>query len=244
MAAPQPVEAERVFDAMNTQDAHEEDDKLAAEYALHLLSPSERASFETRLRDDAALRDLVRMWDMHFAVFADEIAEVAPPKRAKSAIDTRLFGANSSARRPIWHWVFGTGTLAAAALAGVLFLTPVLQDPLQISPTHTAEVSAEDGSLVISVAFSTDAAALVVRRTQGTPASGRAHEMWLIPEGASAPISLGLIPEGHEGRIPIPAELAGQLTAALFAVSDEPAAGSPTGQPTGAVLAAGPIITL
>ncbi|ATG41846.1 anti-sigma factor [Phaeobacter piscinae] len=228
----------------SAQTYNPDDDVLAAEYALHLLSPTERASFKERLRDDAALRDLVRGWEEHFFVFSDEVAEVAPPKRAKSAIDRRLFGPELTSRSTIWAWLLGTGGIAAVAFAVALFVMPFLQDPLQINPTHTAEVATEDRSLVIVAAFSAVSNALVVRRTQGSPATGRVHEMWLILEGATAPISLGLIPEGNEGRIAIPQELAGRLTAALFAVSDEPTGGSPTGQPTGAVLAAGPIQAL
>ena len=71
----------------------------------------------------------------------------------------------------------------------------------------------------------------------------RATELWVIPAG-QAPISLGLIRTDTVERKVIPAELALRLvTGATMAVSDEPVGGSPTGQPTGDVLAAGPLTT-
>ncbi len=63
--------------------------------------------------------------------------------------------------------------------------------------------------------------------------SGHDLELWALPEGASRPRSLGVLPA--KGRV---------VTASLQAgtqlmVSLEPRGGSPTGQPTGPVLYGG-----
>jgi len=65
----------------------------------------------------------------------------------------------------------------------------------------------------------------------------RAIELWLIlPK--QRPRSLGLIQPGQPIRLTIPPDLAGHLTLdAALAVSLEPPGGSPTGQPTGPVIA-------
>jgi anti-sigma-K factor RskA len=66
-------------------------------------------------------------------------------------------------------------------------------------------------------------------------------ELWLI-EGDAAPVSLGVLPEAPQARVPLDRALAARIAAgALLAISDEPEGGSPTGAPTGAVLAAGPV---
>ena len=74
----------------------------------------------------------------------------------------------------------------------------------------------------------------------------RAMELWLILPGPNQrPQSLGLIQPGQPIRLTIPPELAGQLTPdAALAVSLEPPGGSPTGQPTGPVIASGKLTSL
>lgn len=231
---------------MNTADTYDrDDDVLAAEYALHLLSAEERRAFEVRMRDDAKLKELVRDWDHHFHTLTDEFDSVIPPAHVKVAIQARLFGTAQKTSRlsGAFGWLLGGGVAAvlAAALVAVL---PLITDPRASAPTHTAEISAEDQSLIVTAAFSADSGEFTVRRVAGGPASGRDLEMWLIPEGADAPISLGVMPNEDDTRISLPDELRARLTAATFAISDEPKGGSPTGQPTGAVLAAGPIQVL
>ena len=57
--------------------------------------------------------------------------------------------------------------------------------------------------------------------------------------------SLGLIEGGHEVRINLPPELAARVaTDATLAVSLEPPGGSPTGAPTGPVIATGKLTNL
>lgn len=232
---------------MNRTDTHDPDDNaLAAEYALHLLSPSERAAFEARMREDAILRDLVVAWDQHFVELSDDFAPVAPPSHVKSSIDRRLFGSQTGkgAATSVLRWLIGGGAFAAALGVAIFVFMPMLYDPMSIDPTHRAEITAEDRSLIVTVEFSSNDGVLIVQRLSASPAPGRDHEMWLISEGATIPISLGVIPSGQSARIDIPDALRDRLNNALLAVSDEPKGGSPTGQPTGAVLAAGPIQTL
>jgi anti-sigma-K factor RskA len=69
----------------------------------------------------------------------------------------------------------------------------------------------------------------------------RAPELWLIPAGQK-PISVGVIARDKPITLTLSPSLLAQLgpTAAL-AVSVEPLGGSPTGQPTGPVIAKGAI---
>ena len=72
----------------------------------------------------------------------------------------------------------------------------------------------------------------------------RAIELWLILPN-QRPRSLGLIQPGQPIRLTIPPDLAGRLTAdAALAVSLEPPGGSPTGQPTGPVIASGKLTSM
>ena len=79
---------------------------------------------------------------------------------------------------------------------------------------------------------------LRLTRTDGVAEPGRALELWAIAPD-SAPVSLGLLGADAQGRVTLPEALRGEAGAITFAISDEPAGGSPTGAPTGAVLAVG-----
>ena len=72
----------------------------------------------------------------------------------------------------------------------------------------------------------------------------RAFELWLIPVGETTPRSLAR-PSSQPIKLTIPPDLAGRLTPdATLAVSLEPPGGSPTGAPTGPVIAAGKLASL
>jgi anti-sigma-K factor RskA len=69
-------------------------------------------------------------------------------------------------------------------------------------------------------------------------------ELWLIPAG-DKPHSLGLIAPGRPVRIEVPRDLVERISAeSALAVSMEPPGGSPTGQPTGPVIASGKLTSL
>jgi anti-sigma-K factor RskA len=71
--------------------------------------------------------------------------------------------------------------------------------------------------------------------------NGRSTQLWLIPAG-KAPISVGVFVPDHAAVLPLSAQLLAQLgPTASLAVSYEPPGGSPTGQPTGMVIAKGAI---
>ena len=73
----------------------------------------------------------------------------------------------------------------------------------------------------------------------GDRASGRDFELWVI-EGSNAPQSVGVIPAGSSVHLAVDDELQRKIAAgAALAISLEPAGGSPTGAPTGPVVALG-----
>jgi anti-sigma-K factor RskA len=150
----------------------------------------------------------------------------------KSAIDARLF---PDQRRERWSWTrfLGGAVTATALVLALLFWS----GPPGTAPALTAEIAAEDRSLVYAVRFEPAQDRLEVTRTDGAPAEGRVHELWLIAEGAPGPVSLGVLPADGRAILELPEALAATVAGGTLAVSDEPPGGSPTGQPTGAVLA-------
>ncbi|WP_424990767.1 anti-sigma factor [Fluviibacterium sp. S390] len=225
---------------MSTQEDHSDDIALAGEYVLRLLDDVERRAFEARMANDAHLRDLVRDWESQLAPLADDIAPVTPPAAVKARLQTVLFPDAKPRRGKLWAWVSG-GLVAASLVVGALLLGPLLDPDIGTAPTFVASVSAEDGSLVVLASFVAETNTLELSREAGAALPGRVLELWLIAEGAEAPVSLGVLLETPTTRIDVPQTLAGQMAGGALAISDEPPGGSPTGAPTGAVLAVGPI---
>lgn len=199
-----------------------EPEATAADYVLGTLPAADRAAAEARIARDPAFAEAVARWQAHLAPLNDGYAEVPPPREVFARIEARLHG--SPARRPRWRIPFLGGALAAMAIALVLTLAPLTAPPANLAATLAGE------DLTLAAAYAGETGLLTLVRTAGPePAAGQAYEVWKIDE-TEVPASLGLL---REGPVPVPGLKAGDI----LAVSLEPAGGSPTGQPTGPVLA-------
>lgn len=240
MAATQPFEAKGMSEPMSMEEEHSDDIALAGEYALHLLDDAERRAFEDRMTRDPMLRTLVRDWDDQLALLTGTIAAVDPAPAVKARLKNTLFPDTAERRRPFSTWLMGA-LVAVGVIVGAVILAPLLNPEVGPNPAFTAIVAAEDGSLIVSAGFIAETNTLAVSRQTGGAFPGRVLELWLIVDGADAPVSLGVLPGNPEARIDVPQTLAAQMQNAVLAISDEPLGGSPTGAPTGAVLAVGPV---
>ena len=223
---------------------HSDDDiALAGEYALHLLNAEDRRAFEARMMRDPQMRILVREWDEGLITLADEIDPVTPPREVLARVEKVLFRDGTQAQKRSGGWFLGGifGVLAAAAVALVLIVFLPQTQLAPTGPSYTAQLAAADQSLVVEARFDPAENALQLDRVAGGALPGRVLELWLIAEGASAPVSLGVLPEDQTATVSVPDDLIAALAGGTLAISDEPQGGSPTGQPTGAVLAAGSV---
>jgi anti-sigma-K factor RskA len=221
-----------------------EDELLAAEFALGVLSGAERSAAERRLAQDAGFARSVTAWQERLAPWAAEIAEVAPPPAIWDAIVNRL--PTAQAQQSGWwqniaFWrglSLATGALAAVCLGALIYLgTAPQQTPLIAAIDggghhhFVATVDTGRGNIAVQpAAFSADAT--------------RVPELWLIPADGK-PRPLGLLRADEAVNLRIPREFIGQTVSdAVLAVSLEPPGGSPTGQPTGPVIASGKLTVL
>jgi anti-sigma-K factor RskA len=215
------------------EDAYD-DDALVAEYVLHLLDDADRQAFEARLVADRDLRTLVNEWEARLVPLTDELAEIRPPASVRKRLLSAIEEESASHRvSMLWSWLLG-GVVAAGVLAFVLFGDAFRPD---LSPAFQAELASDDRSLVIVAGVIPATHEIVIDRIAGGPPEGRIHELWLIAEGADAPISLGLLESEGTTRIRVPDEIAPGVRTGTIAVSEEPLGGSPTGAPTGPVVA-------
>ncbi|MFN3209137.1 MAG: anti-sigma factor domain-containing protein [Roseovarius sp.] len=224
----------------------DDDVVLAGEYALGLLSAAEASAFETRLGTDPALRATYAQWAEDFAQLAEGIPEETPPARVKAALDALLF-ADRAETRPGWAERMGLkglyGAFAIVAVAMVWFLVDL--PPRGVSPpedpVYHADLRAEGADeIILAAGYDDTTNEMYVERRGMRDRPGRDIEMWLIA-GDNPPVSLGVLPDDERIRLPMTPEQIAVLDGAVLAISDEPEGGSPTGAPTGEILATGPL---
>jgi anti-sigma-K factor RskA len=233
---------------MNTSYDNDPNNLRYAEYVLGILEADARASVarETATSDEAALA--VALWERRLTPLTEVLPEIAPSeevwRRIRQSLrwDTPRGSAQATSfwnnARP-WQWLSMGASLIAAICVVMLLRAPV-------RGTHVAlmvsSIRQDNGVTDWTATMDLDRKQIVMvpAATAAIP-SGRSTELWLIPAG-QAPIPVGVFTPDTTTVLPLSAGLLAQLgpTAAL-AVSVEPAGGSPTGQPTGPVIAKGGI---
>lgn len=216
-------------------------DRLAAEYVLGTLDGPARRRFEALQMAHPNLRHAVAQWQARLAPLSASVAEVVPSGRVWQGIEGRLFALAPAARPRLWQrlglWrgISGVATAAALTMFIVASQVPPPQAPIIVVLGANPEAAqALNASFVASV--SADGRALVLRPLNELSLSpGRALELWAVP-AQGAPRSLGLVSSAGATTL-----LRTQLLrdTAAFAVSVEPAGGSPTGAPTGPIVSVG-----
>jgi anti-sigma-K factor RskA len=218
-----------------------ERDELAGEYALGVLAGAERARAARLAQTDRGFALAVARWQEALTPLAEGVTEIRPPAAAKSELERRLFGAPARWFDSLLLW----RAAAVAASVAAIALGATLYDAARPPPYAPliAAIQTEAGAAQYVALVDRETATLTLARidANAAPAAGRDHELWLI-EGGNAPVSLGVLDRASGSRLVVAGDLARKLVAGVtFAVSDEPLGGSPTGKPTGAVLALGAV---
>ena len=225
---------------MNDPTEKDENAMLAAEYALRLLEGEELRAVHARALSDPVFAQQVADWQEDMAGLAETVEPVVPSRAIKPALEARLFG--KERKQSLWRraGLWQAVSFASVAVAGFLaFLLVSLPEP-QTGELYVTELASENDTLRILAVYNDATNEIQVTRTDGGAASGRALELWGIAEGEN-PVSIGVLPETATARLVLPAGLVTALDSLTLAVSDEPPGGSPTGLPTGNVLAVGKI---
>jgi anti-sigma-K factor RskA len=222
----------------------DQDDMTAAELALGLLEGDERAAALRRVLAEPGFAAEVDRWRAHFAGLFAAVPDVEPAPAVLGRIETALDGRPAPARRSaLWPSVAGLTSLAAAAMLALLVTRPA-PTPTQVAvpaaPTAllAAAITPTDKGEPLSAIY--DPATGTLRLSQAALTDARhSAELWVIGSDG-VPHSLGLLRNaGTTALVVAPAYRPHFARAAVLAVSVEPIGGSPTGQPTGPVVAKG-----
>lgn len=225
-----------------------------AEYVLGVLDADARAAIEREVLESVAAAAAVERWRRQLLPLTEEIAPESPPARVWQRIREEL--QLEPARRPaprtgapdageilrFWRRLtLGAGALLAAACVALVVL--IVRWPTTPAIPYMASTITESGGRVgWTATMDIGKARMIIVPASPQPLSaGHAPELWLIPHGGK-PIAVGVI----SATVPVAIKLGPALLArlgptAILAVSVEPPGGSPTGQPTGPVVAEGKI---
>lgn len=243
----------------NGLDGLTELEALAMDHALGGGSRAERKAAELRLLSDPEFRAAVERWQVMLAPLDDVTPGVAPPPSVWAAIaaevepQPRRAAALPAVAGGWWNnlglWrglAFAGPVLAAVAVTVLVQGTwyPGASAAVAGGPALVATLADADGKPLIAAAF--DPASGQVRfapvAASDQSAIGKVPELWVI-EGKNPPQSLGVIDIAVGRSQTIPRDrLAGLKPGVILAISIEPTGGSPTGAPTGPVIATGKLL--
>lgn len=228
---------------------------LAGEYVLGLLEGQERDAAEHRLEQDSAFATAVERWRRHFATLDATATPITPAADLWSRIEAELAGLirpapSAATTRPatagssrladwwnslfIWRGAAFAGALATVVLAVGLFgaLDRAKRQPLMVAVLLT------EGNAAAAVVhtFADGRVEMLPLQSIEVPA-GKALEIWTLWDRAVGPRSVGLIDRARSTPLRLDNLPLGKDQ--LFEITLEPATGSPTGRPTGPIIAKG-----
>jgi anti-sigma-K factor RskA len=213
-------------------------EELAAQYVLGTLRGRARRRFERYCKHNASALHAVRRWEDRLVDLLAGVVPVAPSAVVWEQLRFRV--RRDRALRP--KRVFATfGNWRFALAAGIAALAIAFGLWTGIGPGSTQSVASfwsEQQGQLWTIEAPRSRGELRVAATENLKLNpARAYELWALPGGGAAPVSLGLMPKSGRATL----ELNDVQRLALsrsrqIAISEEPPGGSPTGAPTGPVL--------
>ena len=228
-------------------------DVAAAELALGLLEGEERSVALRRVLAEPGFAAQVEWWRSRLAVLFDLWPERAAPahiaERIEASLDgvatgTTTIGTTGPAKVSRFPWPALAAFTSAIAACLLLFVmlrpeptVPVSQPTPVPRPTSVLVAMLGDAKSPVAAVYDPANGALRVAAGPGVP---HAHvaELWVIG-GDGVPHSLGLLSAQPTSLAPKGVDRGRIAPGATLAISVEPRGGSPTGLPTGPVIATG-----
>jgi anti-sigma-K factor RskA len=229
---------------MVSDDSTEKEEGIdaAAQYVLGVGDASSRAEAGRRIATDPVFASQVAAWTQRLHPLSVAYGEEAPPPQMKQRIEGVVFGASpaSAARRPVspvWRPVALAASIALLVSLGFNIRGAI--EPAVQSARLIVSLEAAGSPVKFLALYEPGTRAVRLSQVVAPRQPANDYELWLV-EGSQAPVSLGLLPQQGVAEIVVPPALAGRFAeGAALAISLEPQGGSPTGAPTGPIVASG-----
>lgn len=225
---------------------------LAGEYVLGLLDGAQREAFERDIDHDRELDTAVERWRARFAVIDQSALEISPSPevwpRIEAGLSKSRIAKQAASHEPdrasmlqqwwdslwLWRGAAFAGLALAAILGGTLFLASTRADrqPVLVAVLLT---DANVAAAVVNT-FADGRTELLPLQDIAVP-KGRALQIWTLWDRQTGPRSVGLIDQAKAAPLQLTDLPLGPNQ--LFEITLEPASGSPTGRPTGPIIAKG-----
>ena len=226
-------------------------DMLSAEYVLGSLQGAARIRFEQLIQQRADWAKTLNWWQTHLHLLAETVNAVKPRKQVWQQIENRLWNKTGPSNASNWWRILNwrNTALLSTSLAFIFATILAVQAPIKPSisePTAVAMLANDKAQAGWLLSLANNAVGHAEIRANSLASlqikNQNTYELWLLPTDKSKPISLGLLPQKGNKVLVVPANLVAMLSESGLAVSVEPMGGSPTGQPTGAVLYQGKLV--
>jgi anti-sigma-K factor RskA len=222
--------------------------EVAGEFVLGTLDARMAARVTVAMQADPEWRKAVEEWERLLAPLSSLARPEAPPPDSWERIEARVAPARAarSVRAARWRWVWRIWALGATAAAAGLAALVLVPRP---APSRLMAVLMNDTNtpaLMVEMdrrgGLRLNALPAVSGRQLQAP-SGQSLQVWGLPVGATAPVSLGVLPHEPGRATVVPAAQARPAPGMLIEISLEPEGGSRTGRPTGPVVFVGRLNT-
>ncbi|TAJ66966.1 anti-sigma factor [Brevundimonas sp.] len=170
----------------------DEDQALAGELALRVLSPDEEAAACAREAADPGFAAHVEAWNDRLAGLADGIAPVEPSPWVWPRVEAGLTPPTAANDNSVvfWRrWAIGSTGLLAASVAAVIVLlaqpapAPVMA-PAPPPVIRVATLTLESGAAAMTLAYDSATGELYLAPTTEMAGDTRVPHLWLVmPEG-------------------------------------------------------------
>ena len=174
-------------------DGMDEDQALAGELALRVLSPEEEAAARRREAADPVFAAHVDAWNERLGALAEGVAPVQPSAWVWPRVEAGLTPPTAANDNSVvfWRrWAIGSTGLLAASLAAVIVLlaqpTPAPAPPPASAPPviRVATLTLETGAAAMTLAYDTATGELYLAPTDKMAGDTRVPHLWLVmPEG-------------------------------------------------------------
>ena len=171
----------------------DEDQALAGELALRVLSPGEEAAARAREAADPVFAAHVEAWNERLGGLADGVAPVEPSPWVWPRVEAGLTPPTAANDNSVvfWRrWAIGSTGLLAASVAAVIMLlaqpAPAPVAPPAPAPAiiKVATLTLESGAAAMTLAYDAGTGELYLAPTDKMAGDTRVPHLWLVmPEG-------------------------------------------------------------